>query len=186
MPCASAPGRLPSRRAFTIAELLVVLLILMLLISILVPAISAARSRAAATTCKSNLRSIGQALRMYLNEHKDRYPSAPALPSVNPDKLPTLMEHLRKYITKSEDEELAVFRCPADEVTFAVEKTSYIYNSQLGVEPVEENYFFKVFKSKHYVPSVLDAEEYHGRALPIHCLFIDGRVEQVARPKEVQ
>jgi prepilin-type N-terminal cleavage/methylation domain-containing protein len=182
MPRASTPR--PSH-AFTLTELLVVLLIIALLISILVPTVAAARSRAAATQCKANLRGIGQALRMYLNENKDRYPLAPALPSVNREKYPTLMEHLRKYITKSADEDLALFRCPADEQTYPVEKTSYLYNSELGVGPVEETYFYKVFQSKHYVVSVFDALDYHGRALPIHCLFLDGRVEQVAKPKEL-
>jgi prepilin-type N-terminal cleavage/methylation domain-containing protein/prepilin-type processing-associated H-X9-DG protein len=172
-----------SRRGFTLVELLVVLMILMLLISILVPTLSAARSRAAATACKANLRNIGQALRMYLNENKDRYPPAPALPSVNPNDLPTLMDHLRKYITKSPDEVIEVFRCPSDEETFAQEKTSDVYNAQRGTEPLEKNIFFQVFQSKDKVVSVLDAADFHGRALPINCLFLDGRVEQVSRPK---
>src|SRR5688500_14768332 len=111
-------GRI-SRRAFTLVELLAVLGIIALLISILVPVVASARSRAAATACKSNLRSVGQAIRMYLDEHKDRYPAAAALPSVNPDKLPTLMDCLRKYVTKSPDADMEVFRCPSDEETFA-------------------------------------------------------------------
>lgn len=174
---------MPGNGAFTITELLVVLAILALLISILVPVVTAARSRAAATACKSNLRNIGQALRMYLNENKDRYPPAPALPSVNPDGLPTLMEHLRKYVTRSPEEVIEIFRCPADEATFAKEKTSYFYNAQLGTEPIEKNIFFQVFQSKHSVPAALDVGDFHGRALPLNCLFLDGRVEQVARPK---
>ena len=171
------------RRGFTVTELLVVLFIIILLISILVPAVTAARSRAAATACKSNLRNVGQALRMYLNENKDRYPPAPALPSVNPNNWPTLMDHLRKYITKSPDEVIEIFRCPSDEETFAREKTSYFYNSQLGTEPIERNIFFQVFQSKDKIPSALDAGDFHGRQLPLNCLFLDGRVEQVARPK---
>jgi prepilin-type N-terminal cleavage/methylation domain-containing protein len=170
--------------AFTLVELLVVLGIIAVLISILVPVVAAARSRAASTACKSNLRSIGQAVRMYLDEHKDRYPAAVALPSFNPDKLPTLMDQLRKYVTKSSDDEaMQLFRCPSDEETFAREKTSYMYYAELGVRPVEETYLFKVLKSKHNVPVAFDAEDFHGQARPLNCLFLDGRVEQVNRPK---
>ena len=173
----------PRSAAFTLTELLAVLAIIALLISILVPVVAAARSRAASTACKSNLRSIGQAMRMYLNEHKDRYPAAVALPSFNPDKLPTLMDHLRKYLTKSSDEAVQLFRCPSDEETFAREKTSYMYYAELGVRPVEETYLFKALKSKHNVPVAFDAEDFHGQARPLNCLFLDGRVEQLNRPK---
>ncbi len=166
------------------AELLVVLLIITLLISILVPVVTSARTRARATTCKSNLRTIGQALTMYLNENKDRFPVAPALPTVNPWNHRTIMDHLRPYLTKApETDPVMVFQCPSDDELFPVERTSYLYYAELGVRPVEENWAYQVFKTKQYVPSLLDAGDYHGRALPIHCLFLDGRVEQVARPK---
>ena len=173
------------RRGFTVTELLVVLFVITLLISILIPTIAAARSRAAATACKANLRSVGQALRMYLNENKDRYPPAPALPSFNPDKLPTLMDYLRKYVTKSSDEAMELFRCASDEETFAKEKTSYIYYAELGVRPLAETYLYKVLKAKEKVPVAFDAEEFHGSTRPMNCLFLDGHVEQVTRPKGI-
>ena len=62
-------------RAFTLIELLVVVAIIALLVSILLPSLGQARRQGRLAKCLSNMRQISLAVRMYLGDHRDVYPS---------------------------------------------------------------------------------------------------------------
>lgn len=71
------PTRTPARpRGFTLVELLVVIGIIALLVGILLPVLTSARERSNRTKCLANLRSLGQSMTLYANEHRDRLPNS--------------------------------------------------------------------------------------------------------------
>lgn len=61
-------------KGFTLIELLVVLAVIALLISLLLPSLGRARQSSKGIACLANLRSIGQALVIYLGDSKERFP----------------------------------------------------------------------------------------------------------------
>jgi prepilin-type N-terminal cleavage/methylation domain-containing protein/prepilin-type processing-associated H-X9-DG protein len=66
------PGQLTA--AFTLVELLVVIAIVAVLAAILLPVFATARDTARKAACISNLREIGIATRMYVQDYDDRFP----------------------------------------------------------------------------------------------------------------
>ncbi len=62
------------RKGFTLIELLVVIAIIAILAAILFPVFSRAREQARKTTCLSNMKQIGMALMMYVQDWDETFP----------------------------------------------------------------------------------------------------------------
>jgi prepilin-type N-terminal cleavage/methylation domain-containing protein len=61
-------------RAFTLIELLVVISIIGVLAAFLLPSLASTQSKAKRTQCVNNVKQIALALRMWANEHGDKFP----------------------------------------------------------------------------------------------------------------
>lgn len=67
-------GKRAQRRGFPLLELLVVIGIVALLIAIVVPALSSVRESGRRVICGSNLRQLGLAMALYLNDNRGSFP----------------------------------------------------------------------------------------------------------------
>ncbi|MDX1932938.1 MAG: DUF1559 domain-containing protein [Capsulimonadales bacterium] len=110
--------------AFTLIELLVVIAIIAILAAILFPVFAQAREKARAITCLSNMKQIGLAALMYIQDYDERFPSNAG---VNPDpEAPNegdwgkdfWMFHFYPYIKQRagniQQKGGSIFNCPSD------------------------------------------------------------------------
>ncbi len=169
--------------AFTLVELLVVIGIIAVLLAITVPATSIARGLAKQITCRSNLRSIGWAFLMYMDDNRLILPPACNMPSAPLNTKPPITNFLNTYL-----KDQRIYKCPADQGIkyqdqgksyFEIEGSSYWYEDSLGGLPISASPPAKNGQNEVNIQVMYDYEPFHGPPGKVGSksyLYADGHV----------
>jgi len=190
------------KKAFTLIELLVVIVIVGLLAALLLPVMGKAREGARRAMCANNLRQIGIAWHLYLNDHDEQFPALSRFSTDNVGgkqgmdlycSLPASGRPLNPYLdiySENDKAALEVFHCPADirpmiglkDCTyFDYFGSSYMVNeglSQKKLSSIKASYA-KLYLMRDF-SQVLRQNSAHGGAFPrdkVTVLFMDGHTK---------
>ncbi len=173
------------RRAFTLIELLTVIAIISVLMSLLLPGLGRAKRTARITACLSNLHQIGLAMELYVADNNHRLPTCAQMPSLNSNLTP-IMVALGPHLGSRD-----IWKCPAERVYFAREKTSYEWNIYLNGasydrpesdwSPATRAVVETIFGGRQNTPLLGDVSACHdaaGTYTGKNALYFDGRVDR--------
>jgi prepilin-type N-terminal cleavage/methylation domain-containing protein/prepilin-type processing-associated H-X9-DG protein len=178
--------------AFTLIELLVVIAIVALLAALVFPAFNRAKESGKGAVCISNLRQVGVALQLYVQENNNRMPVMrdPSLTS-STNGLPGPQQVLASQLGNTN-----VLRCPSDKwpgelarllpqagsTCFEQTGSSYAWNSLLNGQNADHLKALDLNFDAHEIPLMFDREKFHlarGKEKAVNYLYADGHIKNL-------
>ncbi len=177
--------------AFTLIELLVVIAIIAMLAALLLPAFTRAKESGKGAACISNLRQIGIALQVYVQENNNRLPVMRDKSWTTTNDLPSPDQAISNQLGN-----IRALLCPSDKWPNGQQKPmpqldptyfeqtgcSYSWNSLLNGEDADHLNAFGMKFDPHQIPLMFDKEAFHaarGAKKGVNYLYADSHIRNL-------
>jgi prepilin-type N-terminal cleavage/methylation domain-containing protein/prepilin-type processing-associated H-X9-DG protein len=167
-------------RGFTLVELLVVIAIIAILAALLLPVVAKSKEHGKSTACLSNLRQVGIALQLYVQDNENKLPAMfDAPPGTNSMPATNSMDLvLSNYLGN-----VRVLLCPSDNKNlFTQTGSSYAWNSLINGQDADHLIVFSINFDPHNIPLAFDKEAFHaaiGNGRGVNYLYADGHIKNL-------
>ncbi|HEY5913324.1 MAG TPA: type II secretion system protein [Verrucomicrobiae bacterium] len=165
-------------QGFTLIELLVVIAVIAILASLLLPVVGRVKESGKATACLSNLRQVGIALQLYVQENNNRLPVMRDRSLTVSNELPSPDLVLSQQLGNTN-----VLRCTSDKQRlFERTGSSYSWNNLLNGQDAEHLNVMGLKFDPHQIPLMFDKEKFHvarGEAKAQNFLYADGHIKNL-------
>jgi prepilin-type N-terminal cleavage/methylation domain-containing protein len=177
--------------AFTLVELLVVIAIVATLAALLLPTLGRAKESGRGAACISNLRQIGVALQLYVQENNNH------LPIMEDQPLSTTNEvHRPDLVLSNELGNVNILKCPSDKwpadkvrlfpqmgpTFFEQTGSSYSWNFLLNGQNADHLKIFGMNFDPHQIPLMFDKQGFHaarGAKKEVNYLYGDDHIKNL-------
>jgi prepilin-type N-terminal cleavage/methylation domain-containing protein len=177
--------------AFTLIELLVVIVIIAVLAALLLPAFGRAKESGKGAACISNLRQIGVALQLYVQENNNRLPLMRDRSWTTTNDLPSPDRVISNQLGN-----IRVLLCPSDKwpgqqqkpapqlgpTYFEQTGCSYSWNSLINGEDADHLSALGLRFDPHQIPLMYDKESFHlarGANKGVNYLYADSHIKNL-------
>jgi len=145
----------------------------------LLPAIAKSKERGKSAACLSNLRQIGVAVQLYVQDHENKVPVMYDASLTAPGTVTNTMDVvLTNYLGNAR-----VLLCPSDSKNlFAQTGSSYAWNILINGQDADRFVVFTLDFDAHNMPLAFDKETFHsaiGTGRGVNYLYADGHIKNL-------